>query len=257
MWNIFGRLIEKSRNQPLAGEEEALDEILMTQDRTRITQGVLEMGRMTHKMLKQSLYVAETNNNEDAQTVIDQDNDVDRLEMVIDWECLSTMAMRQPIHDDLRFLFAVIKLTTDLERIADESANIARHLLLHRSILQESGDITIIRSLRDFLLGQLEDVMRAFEEQNLPLAQKVFTRDRFVDNCYHKLYESFLDTISEKASAEIHRQAYILTLARHLERAGDHIANVAEYIGFMITGERITSEVAESNKEVSFNEPQA
>lgn len=248
MRNIFARLMEKSTHQTPADEEKALDEILMTQDRTRITQSVLKMGRMTYKMLEQSLYVAETNNDKDAQAVIDQDNDVDRLEMEIDWECLSTMAMRQPIHKDLRFLFAVIKLTTDLERVADESTNIARHLMLHRSVIQETEDLTVICSLRDFLLEQLEDVMKAFEEQNLSLAEKVFTGDRFVDTCYNKLYESFLDTISEKASIAIRRQAYILTLARHLERAGDHIANIAEYIGFMITGERIASE-ADPNKD--------
>ena len=102
---LFGRHEAKNKakngaNAPIE-EEKALDAILMTQDRTRITQEVLEMGRMTRAMLEQSLYVVQSDNDRDAQSVIEQDNEVDRMEMEIDWECLSTMAMRQPIHDDL------------------------------------------------------------------------------------------------------------------------------------------------------------
>lgn len=246
--NFFGRLWGRSGPPPLVGEEKALDEILMTQDRTRITQSVLDMGRMTYRMLERSLYVAESDDDEDARSVIDQDNEVDRLEMEIDWECLSTMAMRQPIHDDLRFLFAVIKLTTDLERVADESTNVARHLLLHRSLISDAEDLAEIRAIRDCLLEQLEDVMRAFESRDLCLARKVFARDRSIDDCYNKLYRNFLDAISECGNDETRRQAYILALARHLERAGDHIANVAEYICFMLTGERTASE-ADPNKD--------
>lgn len=257
MQNVFGRFwgkpIASSRPKPLIGEEKALDEILMAQDKTRITREVLEMGRMTHEMLARSLYVFESDDDKDARSVIEQDNEVDRQEMKIDWECLSTMAIRQPIHDDLRFLFAVIKLTTDLERVADESTNLARHLLLHRSIVRESDDLEEIRSMKDSLLEQLKDVLKAFEKQDLSLARQVFARDRSIDERYNKLYESFLDNISVKDNDGIRRQAYILALARHLERAGDHIANVAEYICFMITGERIASE-SDPNKDLNSSE---
>lgn len=249
---LFGRRQAKNEakneaNAPIE-EEKALDAILMTQDRTRITREVLEMGRKTCAMLEQSLYVVQSDNDRDAQAVIEQDNEVDRMEMEIDWECLSTMAMRQPIHDDLRFLFAVIKLTTDLERIADESTNVARHLLLHRSLLRGAEDLAELQRIHDCLLRQMEDVMRAFEKQDLPLAQQVFTKDRSIDACYNKLYQSFLDSIAEKSSTTIRREAYILALARHLERAGDHIVNIAEYICFMLTGERTASE-ADPNKD--------
>ena len=249
MWNIFRGPDREKGPKPLAGEEKALDEILMTQDRARITRAVLEMGRMTYEMLDRSLCVCESDDDEDARSVIERDNEVDRLEMEIDWECLSTMAMRQPIQDDLRFLFAVIKLTTDLERVADESTNIARHLLLHRSILRDmTEDLAEPRSMLTYLLEQLKNVMEAFEKQDLAAARRVFFGDRLIDARYHKLYESFLDGIAESSNDAIRSQAYILALARHMERAGDHIVNIAEYICFMITGERTDSE-EDPNKE--------
>lgn len=248
-WNIFRRIRGRTGETKVSfGEEKALDEILMTHDKERITRSVLEMGRTTYEMLDRSLSVSESDEDEDAQSVIDQDNDVDRLEMEIDWECLSTMAMRQPIHDDLRYLFAVIKMTTDLERVADESTNVARHLLLHRAIIRDTDDLAEIRFIRDCILQQLTDALEAFEKQDLSLAQKIFSKDKAIDACYDKLYETFLDKIPANTNDEIRRQAYILALARHLERAGDHIVNIAEYICFMITGERIPSE-SDPNKD--------
>ena len=63
-----------------------------------------------------------------------------------------------------------------------------------------------------------------------------------IDRIYEALYDDFLNNTVGCESMEFTRKAYILALARHLERAGDHIANVAEYICFMLTGERIASE---------------
>ena len=94
--------------------EKSLDEILMTQDRLRITQGVLLMGEKTHNMLTRVFSVMEENDDAKARSVIEEDREVDQMEMEINWDCMATIAMRQPVQDNLRFLFAVMKLMTDL-----------------------------------------------------------------------------------------------------------------------------------------------
>ena len=222
--------------------EKSLDEILMTQDRLRITQGVLLMGEKTHNMLTRVFSVMEENDDAKARSVIEEDREVDQMEMEINWDCMATIAMRQPVQDNLRFLFAVMKLMTDLERVGDESTNIARHLLRQRSCFRDMDDLAEIVQIRNLVLSQLENILEAFKNEDLSLARAVFTQDEVIDKRYDKLYEAFLNVASTCDSEEMHRQAYNLTLARHLERAGDHIVNIADYICFMLTGKRIASE---------------
>ena len=97
--------------------------------------------------------------------------------------------------------------------------------------------------MKDCVAKQLKDVTTAFANKDLSMARYVFTQDEVIDRYYDHLYESFLSNVSASDNEEVRRQAYTLTLARHLERAGDHIINIAEYICFMLTGKRITSDL--------------
>ncbi len=232
----------KTPKSPLQGQEKELNEILMTQDRERITEMVLQMGEKTRDMLSRSISVVETGNEEDARAVLREDANVDRLEMEINWECFSAMAMRQPVQDDLRYVFAIVKLTTDLERVGDESTNIARHLLRYRPYLNDTRELGKVPVMLSLVIRQLEDVLTAIKNNDLLLARKVFVKDEEIDTLYEDLYDDFLNNAPNCPNREFSRKAYILALARHLERAGDHIANVAEYLCFMLTGERIASE---------------
>ena len=244
---LFSRVLGEQKNAPDSAsqeqnQEKVLDEILMVQDRARITKAVLNMGEKTYSMLSQAFSVMESDDDNDALSVIEQDRQVDQMEMEINWECLGTMSMRQPVQDNLRFLFAVIKLTTDLERVGDESTNIARHLLKHRAVFAGIEDLSKIVAIRDCVLTQLSHTLTAFKNQDLSLAQEVFIQDEAIDSYYDKIYEDFLASVSTCDNKEVRRDAYLLTLARHLERAGDHVVNIAEYICFMLTGERTASD---------------
>ena len=223
-------------------EEKEFNEILLTQDRERITEKVMRMGKIAREMLEHSLDLVENENESDAYAVIEQDALVDKLEMEINWECLSTMAMRQPVQDDLRYVFAVIKLTTDLERIGDESTNIVRHLLRYRPYWNSSEDLGEIPAMLSMVMNQLTQALEAMQNGDLLLARQIFVNDREIDNLYDNLYDDFLNNAANCESREFSRKAYILALARHLERVGDHVANIAEYVCFMITGERFTPE---------------
>lgn len=239
IWNFFRQKHSSPRE---GGQERALNEILMTQDRERITEMVLEMGNCAHDMLRRSISVIENGEEKDARSVIEKDATVDRLEMEINGECFATAALRQPVQEDLRYVFAMVKLTTDLERVGDESTNIARHLLRYKpywNSLKDLGDVPVILNM---VLEQLSNALTALKNEDLLLARKVFAGDVEIDRIYEALYDDFLNNTVGCESMEFTRKAYILALARHLERAGDHIANVAEYICFMLTGERIASE---------------
>lgn len=240
---LFSRknALRNTKKELQRGQEKELNDILMTHDRERITEKVTEMGKNARTMLERSLSAITHGDEEAARFVIKEDEAIDRAEMEINWDCFSTMAMRQPVQEDLRFIFATVKLTTDLERIGDESTNIARHLLRYRPYLNLT-ELDVVPVMLNLLLKQMDNMISSIEHNNLPLAKQVFAQDGEIDALYENLYDDFLNTAPNCSSREFTKKAYNLALARHLERVGDHIANVAEYLCFMLTGERIASD---------------
>jgi phosphate transport system protein len=214
----------------------------MTQDRERVMNLGLEMGTKAREMLVRSLSILVSEEEEDARSVIEDDSVVDRLDITINWECFSIMAMRQPVQEDLRYIFAVVRMTTDLERIGDEAVNIARHFLRYRPYWDGPEDLSDVPVLMNLVVEQLENILIALKNGDFLLARRVFDRDDEVDKMYDALYDDFLNNASACESREFTRKAYVLALARHLERAGDHVTNIAESICFALTGERIDSE---------------
>ncbi|MDR3230739.1 MAG: phosphate signaling complex protein PhoU [Synergistaceae bacterium] len=236
---------KRSRGQDApqhGGQERALNEILMTQDREHVMNLVLEMGTKARDMLARSLSILVSEEEADAHSVIEDDGVVDRLEIAINWECFSIAAMRQPVQDDLRYIFAVVRMTTDLERIGDEATNIARHLLRYRPYWDRIEDMKEVSVILNLVLEQLDDALTALKTGDFLLARRVFERDDEVDKMYDTLYDDFLNNASACENREFTRKAYVLALARHLERAGDHVTNIAESLCFALTGERITPE---------------
>ena len=174
------------------------------------------------------------NNSAQAQWVIDSDNEINNLEREIDETCISIMVRRQPVAIDLRLVITVPKLTTDLERIGDETQRIARVIRnLNFSTTPDQMKQTF-RELGARVTKMLHDVIDSFARNDVELSNRIFKQDKRADQHYKTLLEDQLPDFMNNNTQHI---PYILDLiwcARSLERIGDHSKNVAEHVIYMV-----------------------
>ena len=204
-------------------------------DLTRIRGLTLEMGRMVEEQIGFAVQALITGDARLGRRVEVDDARVNDLEVTIDGECSQVIVRRQPTAMDLRYVLAVIKITSDLERIGDEAEKVAR-MAVHlaemdrpRDNYQEIGELG--NSVRDMV----RDAVTAFETYNVRLAQDVLRRDETVDKEYESINGRCM-TAMTRDPRDIRRMLYLLWLSRALERIGDHAKNVSEQVLYFVEG---------------------
>ncbi|MDD2207593.1 MAG: phosphate signaling complex protein PhoU [Aminobacterium sp.] len=242
---LFGK--KKEPEQELTSEM-----ILYSSDKKRILSMVHKMGEECIKAVASAVEALVERNNDLAQKVIDNDDVIDKLEVEIDQECLGSIAMRQPVRENLRFVFAVAKIVTDLERIGDEAVNIAERVLFLNKypLLKPLIDIP---KMKNISTEMLRNALNAFETNNPALAEEVYLKDQELDILYFNIFEELIQIIAlkpkgDKVTAQC--AAALMWIGRHLERVGDHASNVAEKSYFIITGKRLKQIMEEKQQEM-------
>jgi len=230
-----------------------VESLLYSADRAKILSMVREMGSMASDAFSKAVRSLEERNDELADSVITADDEIDDLEAAIDQECLSSIAMRQPVREDLRFVFAVLKIITDLERIGDQGVNIAKKakVLNRYPLLKPLVDIP---KMKIIAAEMVSDSLKSFEENDPVLAEKICLRDDELDILYENIFDELLEIIGNKPEgdqATAQCAAGLLWIARHLARIGDHATNVAERVYFMVKGERLKPLLEEKRKVLS------
>ncbi|MEA4881004.1 MAG: phosphate signaling complex protein PhoU [Synergistaceae bacterium] len=227
-----------------------VESLLYSADRAKILEMVRKMGVMASDAFSKAIKALETRDDVMADEVIRDDDDIDDLEAAIDDECLSSIAMRQPVREDLRFVFAVLKIITDLERIGDQGVNIAKKakMLNQYPLLKPLVDIPRMRTIAAEMVA---DSLRSFEENDAALAEDICRRDEELDVLYDNIFDELLVIIANKPAgdrATAQCAAGLIWVARHLARIGDHATNVAERVYFMVKGERLKPLIEEEKK---------
>ncbi|MEN3007877.1 phosphate signaling complex protein PhoU [Pseudothermotoga sp.] len=179
----------------------------------------------------------------DENTVIEieqMDDYFDALDMQIQQTAFDIIAKYQPLADDLRFVVAMIGLSIDLERIADECVNIAqlnRHV--QRTIESFSSWKTLNEMIKNVLV-MFQEIVEAVRNSDLQLAIKVWQRDDEVDKLHTEGHEKLIElACGEHDPRKMRIYLEEAFLIRHLERIADHITNVAEKLYFIKTGEQL------------------
>jgi phosphate transport system protein len=172
-----------------------------------------------------------------AQCVIDEDDEVDKLELEIDELCLEILAREQPVASDLRFITTAMKIVADIERIGDIGVNIGRRALeiLHEPELKPIIDIPVAAAAAQRILKESLD---AFVNNDAQLAKRVIEGDRYIDDVCEQMLRELLTYMFEDPST-ISRALRLMFVSRNLERVGDHAANIAEMVIFLVQGQDI------------------
>ncbi|MDI9370743.1 MAG: phosphate signaling complex protein PhoU [Synergistaceae bacterium] len=222
-------------------KKDGVEAILYSGDRAKILSMVKEMGGMAAEAFRLAVQSLEERDDELASKVIADDDAIDDMEAAIDNECLCSIALRQPVREDLRFVFAVLKIIMDLERIGDQGVNIAQKaMLLNRYPLLKP--LVDIPKMRDIATEMVADSLKAFEKNDIQLAMEICMRDDELDELYESIFDELIEILARNSNgdeATAQRAAGLLWIARHLARIGDHATNVAERVYFMVEGERL------------------
>jgi phosphate transport system protein len=168
------------------------------------------------------------------QAVIEKDNEIDRLEVELEEECLKILALHQPVAIDLRFIIAVLKINNDLERIGDEAVNIAERAAYLAS--QEELEIGFsFDVMAEKVQNMLKKSLDALVHLNSDTARLVCALDDEVDKMNHDYYEQIKDIIRQQPD-KLDYLIHMLGISRHLERIADHATNIAEDVIYMTEG---------------------
>jgi phosphate transport system protein len=169
-----------------------------------------------------------------ARSTISLDSAVNQAEVDIDELCLLILAKRQPMASDLRFVTLAMKMVTDLERIADLAVNICERAI----DLSQAEEVVVhdgIPKMGQLVVLMIKEAIDAFVNRDSSKARRVIERDDEVDELYHRVFEDLLDRMRDER-AKVHQLIHEQSVAKWLERMGDHATNLAEEVIFMLEG---------------------
>lgn len=168
------------------------------------------------------------------RSVIAADDRLDALEVDTDHLATTLLVRRSPVGDDLRFVIAVMKVTTDIERVGDLAVNIAERGL---DLTAGAGlsPPAEVKALADAALALLEKATQAWRTRDAALARSLSGRDRAVDDLNRAAFARLID-ITRGHPDQFERSLALAGICRHLERAGDHAVNVGERIVYWVEG---------------------
>lgn len=170
-----------------------------------------------------------------AEQIVREDDAIDAMHMELEQRCMRLLATQQPMAGDLRAIAAVFVITIDLERAADHAEGISR-------AVARLGTEPLVKPLVDIpkmetqIQVMIRDTLDAFRTQDAALARRVAATDDAVDELRNQVFHDLLN-IMIKDPQTVPRALELLIVARHLERAADHITNVCERVVYMVTGE--------------------
>jgi phosphate transport system protein len=200
----------------------------------KLDSSIEEMGRLVVSQIGDAMNAIARRDPAMAEAVVRNDKAVDDLEHEVDSLTVKMLALRQPVALDLRMIVAALRVSIDLERIADYAANIAKRVQDLNQVPMQEPIGTIVR-MGEWAREMLEDAVRAYLTRDAELAEQVWHRDDEMDRLYTKLLCS-LRTLMTEDSHAIGPCSHLLLVAKCMERMGDHITNIAEHIQFLVRG---------------------
>ena len=191
---------------------------------------------MVEDRVRRAAAVIESQDEAEVQSILLSDYEIDEMEVEIEEDCLKIMALHQPVASDLRFIIAVIKINSEMERIADMAVSIA---LCVKNISKSEAKSLVgnidFSEMSEKVITMLRMSLDALVNRDAALARKVFVLDDEVDALRNNVYETVKNIIRVNPD---HPGCLISTymLSRHLERVADRATNISEEVIYLVEG---------------------
>jgi phosphate transport system protein len=211
------------------------------QELRTLRERILLMAGRVERMIGESIRALEDHDAERARATVLLDNQVNQDELEIDGLCLSVLARRQPMASDLRFLTLALKMVTDLERIGDLAVNVAERVVDLTEGPPHSWKFVRTPKMAARVREMVSEAIEAFVHADADRARRVIEMDDEVDQLYHDVFQALLEEMRGDPSF-LHPGIHIQSVAKFLERIGDHATNLAEQVIFMVAGKDVRHE---------------
>ena len=198
---------------------------------------VINMGQEVIQSYEKLISACKARDNEIATDIIETDKYINELEIGINVDAYLIIAKQCPVASDLRRIITALKISNDLERIADYTVNISKYLVKTKN--DNEYFLKSIIGLTTHVIGMLKDIMKAFENEDITLALKVDEADDVLDEMYNKDIKQMIKIGTSKTDEEAEEAIRAVLVLKQIERAGDHITNIAENIVYLVNGKRI------------------
>lgn len=208
-------------------------------DLKSVRMNVLQMGGLVEEQIEHAVKALTTADQDLMEQVVVDDHRVNAMEVSIDEICSQIIARRQPTANDLRMIIMVIKIITDLERMGDEAAKIARMAqLIYADDRMNKPRFIEIRHVANIAMEMLRKSLDAFARLDVAEAAQVARQDELVDEEFRSIIRQLVTFMMEDPR-NISSSIEILFAAKAIERIGDHAKNMSEYVIYLVKGKDV------------------
>lgn len=195
---------------------------------------LIKMGTYVEESIDSAITALKNQDEELANQVIEDDDIIDDMEQNIEKMCVTLIARQQPIAKDLRMITAVLKIITDLERIADHSADISE-LTVYIGKTKFIKPLIDIPKMAEMAKIMTDMAISSYIKSDYHLAREVCASDDYVDELFTRV-KADLSEIMKKHPESIDQIIDLIMIAKYIERMADHATNIGEWVAYSITG---------------------
>lgn len=220
------------RRSPSSGQDHTVHSY--DDELDHLTTLIARMGGLAEAQLAGALQALAKRDGALAARVIADDAKVDTLEHEVSAFAVRLLALRQPLANDLRHVVAALKISVDLERMADYATNVAKRALVLNT-LPPVPAVTAIAHIGRRVEAMVRETLDAYVARDVDKALRLRNQDEDIDHAYTGLVRELITYMMEDAR-NITACTHLLFVAKNIERVGDHVTNVAEIIYFLVKG---------------------
>lgn len=199
---------------------------------------LLKMGSVIEKSIDMLIEALQNNEETVFQEIIKRDDIIDQYEMEIEKKCISMILRQQPVAADLRTIATILKIITDLERIADQSSDIAEHMIkmIKKGCVMSNFEMKDIVNMAQFVKKMLTGTIECYVKQDDKEAIKIASDDDIADQYFHDIEQKIQQAMKDNNDFIFQGICYI-HIIKYLERMADHCTNICEWVAYRVTGE--------------------
>ena len=193
------------------------------------------MGELCETAIAKVTQALKEGNTEQAKIVIKEDEEIDQIEKDIERLCLKLLLQQQPVARDLRRISAALKMITDMERIGDQTSDIAE-IIISSKWEKMDENLDKLTAMATGVSKMVRNSVTAYVEKDLELARTVMNDDDEIDDYFDEIRDQIIQLIREGDGRDGRKLFDFIMVTKYLERIGDNATNIAEWVEFAITG---------------------